>query len=140
MTSSLFSLRARKSAICRAMPARARGSVPGLACAISPRRLLTISHRAVGKQAQMTIEPGRNEGQAAGLGIAPQAAPNAGHLGERADDGSGCGKRQSRRPQARRQRQGGGQEEQGQKVGPLPIGDDGGDGVEDEGGDEEEIE
>jgi hypothetical protein len=63
MTRSLFSLRVRKSAICRAMPARARGSVPGLAGGISPRRLLTISHRAVGKQAQMTKSQGGMRGR-----------------------------------------------------------------------------
>lgn len=36
------------------MPVRAKGSVPCLRRGIEPRRLLTINHEAVGKQAQIT--------------------------------------------------------------------------------------
>ncbi len=93
-----------------------------------------------GKAGPDDEKPGRDELPACSLRISPQAAGHTGGFSCRADHSSGGGDGQGKRAQAKDQRQGGGQKEQSQQVWLPPEEKDGGYGVDDQGGDEEEVE
>ena len=73
-----------------------------------------------GKAGPDDDQPGRHKRKAAGFVVGPQAAADAGNLGDGTEDAAGCCNKQSGAAQALHERQGRRQEEQGEMVRSLP--------------------